>query len=102
MASLVKLFRNVPVFSIHFILLVRYLGGLFDGQLQLIANFRLIIALHQFFLRLAPQGVLFFSDDDFYRNTLLVQGLIHVERHNLKALLALADELCCLGLYTPS
>jgi hypothetical protein len=32
----------------------------------------------------------------------LVQGLIRVDRHNLKSLLALADELCCLGLYTTS
>jgi hypothetical protein len=54
------------------------------------------------FPRLAPYGVLFFSDDDIYRNTWLVQGLIHVEHHNLKALLALTDELCCLGLYTSS
>jgi hypothetical protein len=31
-----------------------------------------------------------------------IHRLIRVERHNLKAFLALADELCCLGLYTPS
>jgi hypothetical protein len=51
---------------------------------------------------LAPQGVLFFSDDDFSQDKSLVQGLIPVEHHNLKALLALADELYCLGIYTPS
>jgi hypothetical protein len=43
---------------------------------------------------------MFLSDDDFNRDTSLVQGLIRVECHNLRALLAHTDELCCLGLYT--
>jgi hypothetical protein len=45
---------------------------------------------------LAPYGVLFFSNDEFSRDTSLVQGLIRVQLCNLKVFLALADDLCCV------